>query len=77
MGETLPSPPGCITKKWLFYVLRPQNRVYRAEVVREFFTPDRLERCQIQPDEFPRIRVFSPVASYHIKNDLKSLNFIK
>jgi len=70
-------PDGCISKKWVFFVLRPGCTTYRADVLRQFFTQQRLERCGIQPDEFPRIRVFSPEASSAIKNDLRQLNFVE
>jgi len=80
---TLPSiqaptaPIGCITKKWLFYTLRPDRVVYRAAVVREFMAAaDRLERCGIGADEFNRIKIFSAEATAVILNDLRQLNFV-
>jgi hypothetical protein len=77
MANLTECPAGCITKKWVFFTLRPDLRAYRAEVVRQFFTPDRLSRCGIPEEEFHRIRVFSPEASHAIKSDLKKIGFIE
>lgn len=70
-------PLGCISKKWICFTLRPYLKGYRPQVVRLFFTAERLERCGITPDEYPRIRVFSPEATSIIVSDLKKYGFIK
>jgi hypothetical protein len=70
-------PKGCINKKWLYYLLRPDSMAYRAKVVRDFmFTADRLSRCGITPEQYPRIRVFTAEASATIVADLCKLNLI-
>lgn len=73
-----PAPPsGCISKKWLFYTLRPYSAVYRSQVIHDFLnTADRLQRCGISPDELGRVRVFSAEATAVILSDLRQLNFI-
>ena len=70
-------PAGCVTKKWLCFTLRPSLKSYRADVVRLFFTQERLERCGIVPDQYPKIRVFTPEATSVIVGDLVRLGFIK
>lgn len=67
---------GCISKKELSTILRP-HRSYRSDVVRVFFTTERLERCGIAPDEFRRIRVFSVEATHIIVSDLVKFGFIR
>lgn len=70
-------PAGCISKKWLFYKLRPAAAVYRAAVVREFMAAqNRLTRCGIDPDQYNRIRIFSAEATNVIIRDLQNLNFL-
>lgn len=68
---------GQICKKEIFYILRPDLKTYRAATVRNFFTPDRLQRCGIMPEEFPSIRVFSADASAVIVSELKRLDFLQ
>lgn len=70
-------PAGCISKKWLCFTLRPYLKRYRADVVRIFFTTERMAQCGICPDDFPRIRVFSPEATHVIISDLKKYGFIE
>lgn len=75
-NNSTPTPAGCISKKWLFYILRP-NATYRAQVVREFMeTADRLNRCGINPDQYNSIRIFTAEATNVILSDLKQLNFL-
>lgn len=70
-------PAGCISKKWLCFTLRPYLRQYRPSVVRLFFTTERMQQCGISPDEYPRIRVFSPEATHAILTELKKYGFIE
>lgn len=70
-------PAGCVSKKWLCFTLRPYLKRYRADVVRVFFTSERMEQCGICPEEFPRIRVFSPEATHIIISDLKKFGFLE
>lgn len=67
---------GLISKKDLFFLLRPGVGQYRSRTVRQFFTDDRLRRCGIQPDEFRRIRVFPAEATAVIREDLRQMKFI-
>ena len=75
--ENAPFQRGQISKKQLFYILRPDLKAYRTATVRDFFTDDRLQRCGIMPEEFPHIRVFRADASAVIISDLQRLNFLK
>lgn len=68
---------GCISKKQLCFTLRPYLKRYRGSVVRVFLTSERMERCGIDPDQYPRIRVFSPEATHVIISDLKKFGFLK
>lgn len=66
---------GCVNKKWIFQRLKP-HRKYRTEVVRTFFTTERLERCGISPEQLSGIRDFSVEASHVIVSDLKKYGFL-
>lgn len=70
-------PAGCVSKKWICFTLRPYLSRYDTNVVRLFFTTERMERCGIDAGEYPRIRVFSPKATHVIIQDLKQFGFIK
>jgi hypothetical protein len=67
---------GLISKKDLFFLLRPGVGQYRSRTVRQFFTDDRLRRCGIHPAEFRRIRVFPAEATAVIREDLRQMKFI-
>ncbi len=67
---------GLISKKDIFFVLRPGVGQYRSRTVRQFFTEERLRRCGIHPDVFPTIRVFPAEASAVIREDLRQMKFI-
>jgi len=69
-------PAGCVSKKWLCFILRPYLKKYRTEAVRLFFTSERMEQCGISPDEYPRIRVFSPEATRVIISELQKFGFL-
>lgn len=49
---------GCLSKKQLFFLLRPHARVYNSVVVQAFFTDDLLCSCGITRDQMRRMRVF-------------------
>lgn len=68
-------PVGCVSKKWLFFKLRPSLTKYRPDVVRIFFTSERMERCNIDPEKFKTIKIFSPEATHVIVSDLKKYGF--
>lgn len=70
-------PAGCVSKKWLCFRLKPFLRKYRPDTCRAFFTQERLERCGITPDQYPRIRTFSPEATHVILTELKKYGFIE
>jgi len=67
---------GLISKKDLFFLLRPGVGQYRSRTVRQFFTDERLRRCGISPDQFKRIRVFPAEATAVIRDDLRQMKFI-
>jgi hypothetical protein len=76
VGESSVLPDiGCVNKKWIFQRLKP-HRKYRTEVVRTFFTTERLERCGISPEQLPSIRDFSMEASHVIVSDLQKFGFL-
>lgn len=66
---------GCVNKKWIFQRLKP-HRKYRTDVVRTFFTTERLERCGITPEQLPGIRDFSVEATHVILSDLQKFGFL-
>lgn len=69
-------PVGCISKKMLFYWLRPDCRSYRPGPVRDFLNPERLARCGLTAEQLHHIRIFPPEASAVIVADLRQLRFL-
>mgnify|MGYP007122146459 CR=1 FL=1 len=67
----------CLTKQEVFRILYGTRVVYRSQTMRRFFTPDRLKRVGLSPEEYRSIRAFSPDASAAIWQELEKLNFIR
>lgn len=70
--DTVPAV-SLLSKKEIFYILRPDCQQYRASIVRDFFTVDRMERCQIDPEKYPTIRQFTFDQSRAIRQELRNL----
>ena len=67
---------GCLCKKQVFYLLRPNSRRYYSRPVHEFFTDDLLNRCGITRDEMKHIRVFPPEVNFIVVSHLKTLRLL-
>lgn len=62
-----------LSKKQLSFILRPDGAKYNYRVVEQFFSPERMHRCGVQPDNFKKIRVFSIEQTAAIKRELVAL----
>jgi len=69
---TIPAAP-LLSKKELFYTLKPGCTVYRSGVLRQFFTPERMARCHIDPADYPHVRHFNFDQSRAILRELNSV----
>lgn len=67
---------GCLCKKQVFYLLRPNSRCYYSRTIDQFFTDDLLIRCGITRDQMKRIRVFPPEVNHVVVSHLKTLRLL-
>lgn len=67
---------GLISKGQLFLLLRRDCTRYSTRTIRDFFTPERLQRCGLDETEFRRTRLFSADATSVIVSELKQLNLL-
>lgn len=62
-----------ISKKQLFFILRPDCARINTKVLQQFFTTERMQRIGIDPDQYKRIRTFSIDQTKEIKRELRVL----
>lgn len=67
---------GQISKGQIFCILRPDCTRYNTRAIQAFFTPERLQRCGLDTDEFQRKRLFSPDETATIISELETLNLL-
>lgn len=67
-------PETCqLSKSQVFFLLRPECSRLNTKVLQNFFTPERMQRCQIDPGHYKNIRIFSIDQTHRIKIELMSL----
>ena len=62
-----------ISKKQVFFILRPDCKRQCDRVLKQFFDQERMARCGIQPDNYPRIKTFTINQTAQIKRELIAL----
>lgn len=67
---------GCLCKKQIFYLLRPNSGRYYSRPIDQFFTDDLLSRCGITREEMKRIRVFPPDVNGVVVSHLRTLHLL-
>jgi len=68
--------PGCMCKKELYFLLRPNAKYYHSRTIQDFFTDELLTRCGIDRDEMKRIRVFPVRVNAVVVSYLKTNNLL-
>lgn len=62
-----------ISKKQVFFILRPDCKRQNDRVLKQFFDLERMQRCNIQPDTYPKIKTFTINQTAQIKRELIAL----
>lgn len=67
---------GCISKKEVFFCLRPHCKSPNSRVLRQFFDDARLQRIGLSEEQYLRVRIFPPDATAVIRQELEKMKFI-
>lgn len=62
-----------LSKKQVFFILRPDCKKQCDRVLRQFFDADRMQRCGINPMEYKKIKTFTINQTAQIKRELLAL----